>query len=83
MNHPDFDKQFFNPNSFFGALNYLKRPYGSANVLEYSRPLYPPLMSNPQLADIILNFNKSELGIMTFFSLLSLRIISKELGIHY
>ena len=80
MNNDDYHKQFFDPNWYFGGLNMFKVSYGSGNMMNYERYEFPPLMSNPQVSDVFQNFNKSEIGIMTFFFMIGIRSVSEVLS---
>ena len=76
MNDEDFHKQFFNINSPLGCLNMFKKPKIYANKMCYSRPPFPPLVSNPRLREIYDNFAISDSGFLFGFMILTFNQMS-------
>jgi len=59
------DNKYYNPDSFFGFLNFFKSTPSEMYPLTMGRPNFPPININPSARQIYENLNLADLGIFT------------------
>ncbi len=62
----------FDHDSFLGGLNLFKRFDNRYTIAKGERPPYPIINSNPTFKEVLLNYNKADLGILFAFTVAGL-----------